>query len=91
MGSVDVSSEAGQLVMQVVRDGASVKSWLEEKLAVPVRLSGNNLQFAFAGSLEEQSVLLRELIENGFAVISFANKQRSLEDAFLHVTKGRVQ
>ncbi len=91
IGSVDVSTEAGQLVMQVVRDGAAVKLWLEEKLAAPVRLSGNNLQFAFAGSLEEQSVLLRELIENGFAVISFANKQRSLEDAFLHVTKGRVQ
>jgi ABC-2 type transport system ATP-binding protein len=90
-GNVDIVTEAGQLVMQVLRDGSAVKSWLENKLSVPVRLSGNVLQFAFSGSLEDQSNLLRELIENGFPVISFANKQRSLEDAFLHVTKGRVQ
>ncbi len=91
IGTVGVVAESGQLVMQVVRDGAAVKIWLEEKLSVSVRLSGNNLQFPFSGSLEDQSNLLRELIENGFAVISFSNKQRSLEDAFLHVTKGRVQ
>ncbi len=87
----EATTDSGQIVVQVLRDASDVKRWLEDRLSVSVRLSGSNLQFPFAGSLEDQSALLREMIESGFAVASFSNKQRSLEDAFLHVTKGRVQ
>lgn len=83
--------ETGQLVIQVLRDGASVKDWLEKELQASVRHTGNTLQFPFSGSLEDQATLLRKMIESGFAISSFANKQRSLEDAFLHVTRGRIQ
>lgn len=83
--------ESGQLVIQVLQDAASVKQWLENELQASVRISGNNLQLPFAGNMEQQAELLKRLIESGFSVVSFANKQRSLEDAFLHVTRGRVQ
>lgn len=92
-----ISTSAGgndpvQLVVQVVRDGAEVQAWLQEKLAgSAVRLAGNNLQFAFAGSAEEQAALLKELVDQGFPIVGFSGKQRSLEDAFLQVTRGRVQ
>ena len=85
------SSETGQIVVEVLDDGAAVKQWIEERLAVSVRQSGDRLQFPFSGSDQEQARLLRAMVENGFQLIRFSNKQRSLEDAFLHVTKGRVQ
>lgn len=85
------ATEVGHLVVQVLRDGEAAKDWLEKETQAAVRLTGNSLQFPFAGTLEQQSELLRKLIENGIPVVSFNNKQRSLEDAFLHVTRGRVQ
>ena len=85
------AADSGYMVVQVLRDAFETKAWLEEELEVPVRLTGNNLQFAFAGSMEEQAQLLRRMIEKEFPITSFNNKQRSLEDAFLHVTRGRVQ
>ena len=84
-------TEIGQIVVQVLQNGQLAKQWLEKEHSVSVRLTGNSLQFPFAGSFEEQSKLLRRLIEEGIPVVSFSNKQRSLEDAFLHVTKGRIQ
>ena len=90
-GDQSRATEVGQLAMQILRDGSAAKDWLEKELQVPVRLTGNSLQFPFSGSPEQQAELLRKLIENGFPVLSFSNKQRSLEDAFLHVTKGRIQ
>ena len=89
--SVGSTVEAGQIVLQLVRDASLAKQWLEERLEIPVRLSGNTLQFPFSGDIEEQAALLKDMIQTDFVVASFANKQRSLEDAFLHVTKGRVQ
>ena len=83
--------ESGQLVIQVLNDAASAKLWLEKELSTAVRMSGNSLQVPSTGNMEQQADLLKRLIENGFSVVSFANKQRSLEDAFLHVTRGRVQ
>lgn len=83
--------ESGQLILQVLHDASSVKQWLENELDTSVRISGNSLQFPFSGNMEQQADLLKRLIESGFSVVSFANKQRSLEDAFLHVTRGRVQ
>lgn len=90
-GSAGTTVDTGQLVLQVLTDSSVVKKWIEEELSVSVRQMGNNLQFPFSGSPEDQASLLRKLVEQGFPVVSFSNKQRSLEDAFLHVTKGRVQ
>jgi ABC-2 type transport system ATP-binding protein len=84
-------TEAGQLAIQLLGNASSAKLWLEKELGTSVRVSGNNLQVAFAGNMEQQAELLKRMIENGFSVVTFANKQRSLEDAFLHVTRGRVQ
>lgn len=40
---------------------------------------------------EALSALLAEIIGAGFGVIDFTSRGKSLEDVFLHVTKGRVQ
>ncbi len=40
---------------------------------------------------EKQAQLLSDLIAAGFRITSFRIKEKSLEDAFLHVTRGLVQ
>ena len=52
---------------------------------------GNTLEFTCASNHEEHADLLATLIQNGVRVSQFSVKQKSLEDAFLHVTKGVVQ
>jgi ABC-2 type transport system ATP-binding protein len=89
--SQESRTDAGLLAVQVLDNVADLKQWLEQELSISVRVSGNSLQFPFNGSFAEQSELLKKLVEKGFPIVSFANKQRSLEDAFLHVTRGRVQ
>lgn len=48
------------------------------------------LRVAFNGSLEEQALLLRALIEEGHPICSFAETAMDLEDVFMRVTTGRV-
>ncbi|WP_238381286.1 ABC transporter ATP-binding protein [Mariniblastus fucicola] len=86
-----VVTESGQLVVQILGDAGAARSWIENELSLTVRITGNSLQFPFSGSAEDQAALLRKMVDSGIAVVSFSNKQRSLEDAFLHVTRGRVQ
>jgi ABC-2 type transport system ATP-binding protein len=87
-----VESERAQLVVQVLSDAPRVQKWLEENLPdTAVRLAGNNLQFPFSGRAQEQADLLKRMVEQGFPIVNFSSKQRSLEDAFLQVTRGRVQ
>ena len=89
--ALGTATDTGKLVVQVLSDPSVAKEWIEKELSVSVRQSGNSLQFPYTGSPEDQANLLRKLVEQGFEVLSFSNKQRSLEDAFLHVTRGRVQ
>lgn len=54
-------------------------------------MSGKLVRFEAAADTELHAELLAQLIADGFQITSFTPKQRSLEEAFLHVTKGRVQ
>ena len=60
--------------------------WVSE-----VRAVGREIKFQFAGNPEQQAELLKTLINNECRIVEFASQRRSLEDAFLSVTKGRVQ
>ncbi len=57
------------------------------------RASGGRptIQFTFSRDLERQAELLAAMVAAGIRVASFAGKQKSLEEAFLKVTRGRVQ
>jgi ABC-2 type transport system ATP-binding protein len=57
----------------------------------PLKTVGNSVTIAISEDLNEQADLLAELVHAGIRVSSFQAKQRSLEEAFLHVTQGRVQ
>ena len=60
--------------------------WVSE-----IRIVGREIKFQFAGDQKQQSDLLTSLINNECRIVEFASQRKSLEDAFLSVTKGRVQ
>jgi len=52
--------------------------------------AGNEFQMETAMSNEELSAVLTRLVQGGVRVLSFAEQEGTLEDVFLHVTKGGV-
>ena len=96
VGSVDEinagSTARSEVKVRVLRDTPRLMQWLRGRGdASEVTERAGLASFVHDGDAEEQAVLLKELIGAGFAVIEFGSKTRSLEDAFLHVTEGRVQ
>jgi ABC-2 type transport system ATP-binding protein len=67
-----------------------VKQVAREGDALRVRLEHEN--GASAGSWVDESAarLLAVLVGAGVPVCAFSHRERNLEDAFMHVTKGRV-
>ncbi|MEM9412111.1 MAG: ABC transporter ATP-binding protein [Planctomycetota bacterium] len=56
-----------------------------------VKTGSNLIAFEFEGEEELQAELLSEMVHAGILVSRFQIKEKSLEDAFLQVTKGLVQ
>lgn len=87
--------EAGdttKIEITVLSEVEKAKAWLESKEGVKVHLvAQRNIKIEVSGDQEYQADLLAELIANGIRVVNFSSKQKSLEDVFLSVTKGRVQ
>lgn len=53
-------------------------------------LPSGTLHFEFSGDDQALSDLLRELVKQGFAIISFGEEDGDLEDVFMQVTRGVV-
>ena len=82
-----------------------LQQWLADHWrieAVPLETSSGNLtaardqdqatvEFDFRDDLEQQRKLLAELVRAGLPITQFAQRQKSLEEAFMHVTRGLVQ
>ena len=78
--------------LTVLGDVAIAKQWLDEQQGIEsVVAQGQAIQFQFTGGPELQADLLAALVEAGIRVVGFSSKQKSLEDVFLTVTRGRVQ
>ena len=63
----------------------------DEFQIVDVSFNENTIDFSYSKDPDLHADLLTSLVQRGFRVTQFRVKQRSLEDAFLHVTKGLVQ
>ena len=85
-------NERMELVANVVSDLGEAQRWLEQQDEIEIiRAVGSSIEFTYVSSASQQAELLASWTAAGHRVSSFGGKQRSLEDAFLHVTKGRVQ
>ena len=78
--------------LQLLEADPRVETLLQQYERVSdVRIIGREIKFQFTGDPAQQAELLKTLINNEFRIVEFASQRRSLEDAFLSVTKGRVQ
>ena len=90
--TVATQTESNNISVSVLSDPDTVKAWLQERLTgTTIKRTGKTFSFMFEGTVEDQSDLLHAMVDQGFRLASFVGKQRSLEDAFLHVTQGRIQ
>ncbi len=83
-GSLVIKARLGdrlQKGLSIVRSNPDVRD---------VQVDGNQLTIEFAEGVDSQSELLATLIGNQVEVHSFAEKEPTLEDVFMRVTKGLV-
>jgi ABC-2 type transport system ATP-binding protein len=82
----------GTVRIRLLDNAERLHAWLAARNDVgEVRIDGNLAVFEHAGGGESEAALLRALVEDGFRVVEFGAKHKTLEDVFLHVTEGRVQ
>lgn len=77
---------------RVLGDTHRLEDWLKERGDVEqIRIDGQLVCFAHAGSPEDQADVLRDMVLADFSISEFTTQVRSLEDVFMHVTQGTVQ
>lgn len=101
VGSVDeihrraTPSEAAiktEIKMQLLSGVDGAVEWLSQRDDVhDLRIDGDLVRFALDGDRTQQAALLREMIAAGLEVSDFGGHTKSLEEVFLHVTRGVVQ
>jgi ABC-2 type transport system ATP-binding protein len=96
VGSVaEISAQAQVLStvrVRVLDDVERLRTWLAARDDVSeLRIDGTLAVFNYSGDRAAEAALLREMVNDGFQVVEFGAKHKSLEDVFLHVTEGRVQ
>ena len=88
----DVEQTKSRIQLQLLDSDPRVETFLQQNEWVSeIRVVGREIKFQFAGSQQQQAELLKTLIDNECRIVEFASQRKSLEDAFLSVTKGRVQ
>jgi len=89
----DGQPAAGAVVQIRVLGGATeAAEFLSAREGVQeVRIDGELAVLSCDARRPLHAALLRELVERGFQVAEFAPRSKTLEDVFLHMTKGRVQ
>lgn len=86
------SGQTVQLVASFLGSANSAADWLRNAEGISnVHVKLNDVSFECADDLAMHSALIKKMVSEGFELVRFSGKQRSLEDAFLHVTQGRVQ
>ena len=95
-GSVDQIQRQCQqhreLQIRILDDvaGAAARVATHPDAAEPI-VEGQLIRVPFSGDMPAQAALVHQLVSEGYAVAEFTSRSKSLEDVFLHVTKGLVQ
>jgi len=95
-GSLDTIISEAQLTKKVViRPLGSPEALYRELMQLPhvseVAIAGNEVTLEFAGTEDDVSTLLAELIGRGHRLAEFRQPKSNLEEVFMSVTKGGVQ
>ncbi len=96
VGSVEdiLNEQPGQATvrLRVLENTTGLTEWLKDRADVrEFRAEEQFVVFVHDGDRESEADILRDMIQAGFRIASFASLEKSLEDVFLQVTQGRVQ
>jgi ABC-2 type transport system ATP-binding protein len=81
-----------EVKVRVLGGGQTLKNWLETRDDVEnIFVDGELVRFTHDGGRDEQADFLREMVLADFRIAEFGSQQKSLEDIFMHVTRGAVQ
>ena len=89
-GQMEVNREVKVTLLSKANAAAD---WLRNNLEGEhdVRFVENVVRFIHHGDRSSEAAVLRGLIGAGFDVVEFGSEEKSLEDVFMHVTRGTVQ
>lgn len=81
-----------EIRLKVVGPAETLFEWLRGRPDIhEVRMDTDSVRLTLDGDRDRQVVLLRELVAAGFPISDFGGHKKSLEEVFLHVTRGAVQ
>ena len=90
--SHESTQEKLAIQVRVLNDISALENWLAERADVEsITIDDDMLTFRQDRHRDVQATLLEEILAAGFRVDHFGSQQTTLEDAFMHVTEGRVQ
>ena len=80
------------LRVRLLGGAAGLVNWLEQRPEVSnLQINGEIAAFEFLGEETDEVQLLRAMIQADLPVHSFGSQNKSLEEVFMQVTKGRIQ
>jgi len=88
-----ISTQGISLKIRVMKEKAEgLETFLlEQPLILQAKVVDNNALAIFSGSDQQQTQLLKAMIDAGFPVIEFGVPEQNLEDLFMSLTDGKVQ
>ena len=95
-GSVeDIRAQMGahrEVHVRTLGDIGPLKEWLSQQVGVTsIANEGDGVQFSHPGERVDEAKWLRQMVEAGFEIAEFRSNVKTLEEVFMHVTKGIVQ
>lgn len=81
-----------EVLIRVLGGTDGLCQWLGQRSDVQnVAADNDRVRLSYAGDRDAQAELLKAMILAGFRIAEFGSDQKSLEEVFLHVTRGVVQ
>ncbi len=88
----DAEGKKSTIEVRVIGDTTSLRNWLAARSGIEdLQVIDSTISFDHIRDRRANAELLREIVQAGYVIDHFGSRQTSLEDAFLHVTEGRVQ
>ena len=90
--AAESEDQQARIAVTVISDVESAKRWINDHDGIELGgVSHRTIEVKCSVKPEEQADLLKAMVDSGIRITGFIGKQKSLEDVFLSVTKGRVQ
>ena len=85
---VSAVNTSNPILMRVCDDQKKALDFLREnRMVQALAIDGQEFQFTFTGSAQEEADLLNQMVMQGIRVLSFARKRDNLETIFMQLTK----